>query len=133
MFDIWAHGRADEKPPRPVTDLRAEVAGDRAKLTFTAPADEGGGKVVRYQVKCAPRPIGAYAEFLERFARDEDAKVANWWMAANLEGEPAPGAPGSKESFEVTGVPPGARRFAVVSYDDSGNASEVGAGAAAGE
>ena len=46
-------------------------------------------------------------------------------MAANVKGEPTPGAAGQKVSFEVTGVPAGAKFFAVVSFDDSSNRSAM--------
>jgi len=46
-------------------------------------------------------------------------------MAANLGGEPKPKAPGAKESFTVSGVPAGAKHFAVRSFDDSRNRSAL--------
>jgi hypothetical protein len=46
-------------------------------------------------------------------------------MATNLAGEPAPKGPGAKESFEVTGVPEGAKHFAVRVFDDSNNRSAI--------
>jgi len=124
-FYIWSHPRQDDRPPKAVTDLKVAVADDQATITFTAPSDEGGGKVVRYQLKYSDKPIVDYAKFLELFADNKDAAVANWWMCPNVPGEPLPGAPGAKESFTVTGIPPGARCFAMVSYDDSSNRSAI--------
>jgi hypothetical protein len=124
-FYIWAHERKDDKPPAAVADLKVTVAGDKATVSFTAPADEGGGKVVRYQVKCADRPLVDYGKFLELFKENKEAGVINGWMAANVKDEPAPQAPGAKESFAVSGVPAGAKFFAVLSFDDSSNRSAL--------
>ncbi len=46
-------------------------------------------------------------------------------MAANLKDEPAPGKPGAAERFEASGVPAGARYFAVCSFDNSQNRSAL--------
>ncbi len=130
-FYIHSHPRTDDKPPRTVTDLKVTVSGDKATVTFTAPEDEGGGKLARYQVKCAEVPPVPYEKFLEHYAANTESTVKNWWMATNLAGEPAPKAPGAKESFEVTGVPEGAKHFAVRVFDDSRNRSAISNVAAA--
>ena len=124
-FRIWSHPRKDAGAPSVVGDLTAKVAGDKATVAFTAPGDQGGGNVVRYQVKCSDKPIVDYETFLLKFAANEDATVTNWWMAKNLEAEPRPKAAGTKESFVVTGVPQGARYFAVRCFDDSSNRSAM--------
>jgi len=124
-FYIWSHPRADEKPPKAVSDLKVTIAEGKATVSFTAPADEGGGKVARYQVKCSDKPIVDYVKFLELWKQNQDAASTNWWMAANLKDEPAPQAPGAKESFAVSGVPAGAKFFTVVAYDDSANCSAL--------
>jgi len=121
----WSRPREDPEPPRAIADLAVRVNGDKATVSFTAPADEGGGKVARYQVKCSGRPIVDYDKFLELFNAHKDSECCNWWMAASLAGEPAPKAPGTKESFAVTGVPPGANHFAVRSFDDSSTRSAM--------
>lgn len=131
-FYIWAHPKADDKPPAAVADLAVSIQGDQATVTLTAPADEGG-KAVRYQVKCSARPIVDYVTFLKKFAANEEKVVANWWMAANVAGEPAAGGPGQtepkaagvKESFAVTGVPANAKYFALCSFDGAGNRSPM--------
>ncbi|HOX06672.1 MAG TPA: hypothetical protein PK280_09735 [Planctomycetota bacterium] len=122
-FYIWAHERSDAKPPAAVADLKVAVQGEKATVSFTAPADEGGGKAARYQVKCSDKPIVAYEKFLELWKENKDAGVTNFWMAANLKDEPAPQAAGAKESFTVSGVPANAKFFVVVSFDDSVNRS----------
>ena len=130
---IWAHERKDDQPPKAVSDLKASVAGDKATVSFTAPADEGGGKPVRYQVKCSDKPLVDYQKFLELFKEGKEATSTNWWMAANVKDEPAPQAPGAKESFTVSGVPATAKFFAVVSFDDSSNRSAISNVAEAGK
>jgi hypothetical protein len=130
LFYEWSHPREDAAPPAAITDLKVSPAGDRATVSFTAPADEGGGRVARYQVKCSDLPIVSYADW--DYARDLGEK-RNWWRAANLAGEGRPGAPGAKESFTVTGVPSGAKYFAVRSYDDSWNRSAISNLAGAGK
>jgi len=124
-FYEWSHPRKDDQPPRAVTDLKVTVQGDKATLTFSAPADEGGGRVARYQVKCSEKPIVSYEDFLNAWAANQDRKVRNWWMAANLRGEPEPKAPGTTETFTVTAVPQNAKYFAVRSFDDSRNRSKM--------
>jgi hypothetical protein len=131
-FYEHAHPRKDKEPPAAVKDLAVTVNGTRATVSFTAPADAGGGKVARYQVKCSGKPIVDYEAFLKAYAANTDGKVTNWWMAANLAGEPRPGAPGEKVSFEVSGVPAGAKYFAVRSFDESSNRSALGNVATAG-
>jgi hypothetical protein len=132
MFYIWAHPRRDERPPAAVADLKAALDGDGATVTFTAPADEGG-KAVRYQGKCADRPMVDYDTFLRMYAANEERNAMNWWMASNLAGEPLPQSAGRKESFVVTGVPAGAKYFSVCSFDDSNNRSPLSNVAEAGK
>lgn len=124
-FHIHGRPRKDPHPPKPITDLRIMLKGDKATVSFTAPADTGGGKVARYQLKCSDKPIVDYASFLKAFNDFKDDTVTNWWMARNLTGEPTPKAPGAKESFFVTGIPSGTKHFAVRSFDDSMNRSEM--------
>ncbi|MFC1671713.1 hypothetical protein ACFL01_01125, partial [Planctomycetota bacterium] len=124
-FYIHARPRTDDKPPKAVTDLKVTVSGDKATVTFTAPADEGGGTLARYQVKCADQPPVEYEKFLEHYRVNTESTIRNWWMTTNLAGEPKPKAPGAKESFEVTGVPEGAKHFALRVFDDSRNRSAI--------
>lgn len=125
-FHIWSHPRKDADPPAAVADLKVTIDGGKAAVTFTAPADRGGGKVARYQVKCSDKPLVDYETFLEKYAANQDGTVTNWWMATNLKAEPSPGPAGRRERFMVTGVPQGARYFAVRSFDDSCNRSPLG-------
>ncbi len=122
LFYEWSHPRKDTAAPKPISDLAVSLAGGKATVTFTAPADEGGGKVTRYQVKCSKLPILPYEKW--DYARDS-GKQRNWWRAVNLAGEGQPKSPGAKESFTVTGVPADAKYFAVRSFDDSWNRSAM--------
>jgi len=129
LFHEVSHPRRDAQPPKPIADLWVRARpGGKAEVTFTAPADAGGGKVVRYQLKAAPMPIVAYEQF--DYARDV-GKKRNWWRATNLKGEPRPAAPGTLERFTVTGLPEGdVLYFAVRSVDDSANRSPISASVA---
>ena len=119
-----ARPRRDDRAPAAVTDLRVRLTGDgKAEVRFTAPADAGGGRVVRYQVKAARLPIAAYEQW--DYARDA-GKKRNWWRAVNCRGEPAPSRPGTQERFTVSGVPPAEKLyFAVRSFDERGNRSAI--------
>ena len=95
----------------------------QAQITFTAPRDTGGGRLTRYQVKCAELPIVDYDEY--DFARD-DGKKRNFWRAANLTGEPQSSKPGTQERFIVAGVPEKPLLyFVVASYDEASNRSPL--------
>jgi hypothetical protein len=131
-FFIWSHPKQDEHPPEAVKDLKVLLKGDRAVVGFTAPADRGG-RAVRYQLKCSATPIVDYEAYLVEFAANREKNVTNWWMARNIGGEPLPRAPGTRESFEVTGLPGDSRCFAICSFDDSQNRSAIGTAVAAGE
>jgi len=124
-YYVWSHERAEDSPPAAVTDLKVVRSGDKATIRFTAPADAGGGKVARYQVKCSDKPLVVYQDFLAAWKANTDSKVTNWWMAANVSGEPTPGQAGAAERFTISGVPADARFFAVVSYDSASNRSPL--------
>jgi len=122
LFYEAAHMRSERRPPQAVQDLKVRVEGNKALVTFTAPADSKGGTVARYRLKCSPLPIVPYAEF--DYAADA-GKRTPWWRADNVSGEPAPQVPGSRECFKVEGVPEGARYFVLCSYDSAGNRSAL--------
>lgn len=128
MFRAWARPRRDAEPPEPVRDLEVSRSGDgRVGVTFTVPRDRGGGTLAGYQVKCAVLPIVSYEEY--DHGRDDGLK-RSFWRATNLDGEPLPGAPGTREKFTVRGVPEAGRLyFVVVTRDESGNRSALSNGA----
>jgi len=127
LFHAWAHPRADGQPPAAVTDLEVRLlGGGKAEVRFTAPSHAGGGRAARYQVKAARLPIKPYEEW---HVPTDRGKARNWWMAVNLEGEPAPSRAGAAERFTVTGVPAveegGPVYFAVRTFDDAWNRSAM--------
>ncbi|MFO8012821.1 MAG: hypothetical protein R6X20_05880 [Phycisphaerae bacterium] len=125
LFHAWAHPREDGEPPAPVKDLRVRLLDDgKAEVRFTAPADAGGGRAARYQVKAARLPIKPYEAW---HVPADRGKARNWWMAVNLAGEPVPSKAGTAERFTVSGVPAagedGRVYFAVRTFDESWNRS----------
>jgi hypothetical protein len=109
--------RTDRSPPEAIRDLSAEaLGGGKVKLTWAAPA----GGAVRYQVKWAGR------EMVERLKYPaEKNHKANWWSAHQVENEPMPGAPGTREAMTVEGLGPGRCFFAVRSFDAAENRSAL--------
>lgn len=124
LFYETAHPRTDLEPPDAVSDLSVKLTGDgRGEVRFTAPKDNGGGRVARYQLKADTLPILPYEEW--GFARDSGTK-RNWWKAVNLKGEPAPSRPGTRERFVVSDLPNDPKlHFAIRSFDDSNNRSAI--------
>ena len=120
----FSHPRKDAEPPVAIAGLSVTLLGQgRAEVRFTAPADAGGGKVARYQVKVAELPIVAYEQW--DYARDV-GKKRNWWRAVNCKGEPTPSKPGTPERFVVTGAPVASPlHVAVRAFDDSDNRSAM--------
>ncbi|HOX05647.1 MAG TPA: hypothetical protein PK280_04520 [Planctomycetota bacterium] len=117
---LKANPRKDEAPPAAVKDLAVEASGGgKVAVTLTAPGGDGaeGGKAARYQLKYAT------AEIVEDSR--EAGKGLSFWAAANAKGEPAPGAPGAKEKFEISGLKPGKYWFAVKTRDAAENLSDI--------
>jgi len=118
-----AHPRTDREPPARVTDLKVEaLGGGNVRLTWTAPTDRGGGAVVSYQVKHAPRPFVTFNEY--EYPRDHGTKWT-WWAGYNVAGEPKPGTPGTTETMVLTGIPAGTRHFCLRAKDGEPNESEM--------
>lgn len=121
LFEAYAHPRRDASPPAAITDLAAEaLGGGRVRLTWTAPADEGGGTVAEYQLKHAPRPIVTWDQFYAAYP-DIVGQKYSWFGAHNVAGEPRPAAPGTRQSMVLEGVPAGTRYFRLRAWDNSMN------------
>jgi hypothetical protein len=136
-----AHPKADDKPPGPVTDLKAEPAGKgTVKVTWTAPAGDGNrGRAARYQVKWSrakivervkgwpdrtpPLPTNK-KEWIAK-AKAFNTRQRAFWAAFNVEGEPDPGPAGKAESMIVKELPDGRIHMAIKTWDAADNVSEL--------
>lgn len=128
-FGICARPKKDELSPVPITDLAARsLGGGKVELTWKAPVDKGGGKVVRYQLKYAELPIDDYpvdGEYWRKNWKDGNITVTYWNMAKNVLGEPVPSTPGATEKMTVN-LPAGKKLWlGVRSFDDSHNRSAL--------
>lgn len=109
-------GKNDDVPPDTITNLLAEyLTGGKIKLSWSAPVDAH-----YYQIKYSDKPIVEHLDFLTQ--RDSHS---NWWAAENYTDEPIPQPPGTEESMIIEDVKPGNYYFAIRSYDDNGNRSEI--------
>ncbi len=84
---------------------------DAITLTWTAPGDDGGtGTATQYEIRYSTAPINE----------------GNWLSAALAANPPAPQAPGTQESFTVTGLNPSATYyFAIKTADEVPNWSPI--------
>ncbi len=114
--------RKDPVAPAGVADLRAEaLGGGKVRLTWTAPGDDGDkGQAAEYQVKYAAKQIKERSDWRTRADRE-----ISFWAATNCKGEPKPGDAGSAESFTVDRLAPGTHWFALKSYDEQPNQSDL--------
>jgi hypothetical protein len=110
---------ADTTPPAAVTNLSATaLAPDSARLTWSAPGDDGGaGAAARYEVRRSVALLtetgwtapgddgdsGAAAEYDIRYAGAE-ITVENWASATPTSGIPAPQAAALREQLLVSGL-----------------------------
>lgn len=127
MFYEWSHPRGDSVAPEPVRDLTVRlIRGTEVEIRFTAPRDDNGGRVARYQLKWAPLPIIDDQDY--DFAAHDKVK-RSFWRATNIADEPDPKAPGTREQFVLTlpgqATNSGRVYFALVSYDHAGNRSAL--------
>ncbi len=93
----------DLSAPDTITDLCAPVSQIKSVyLTWTAPADVGTAGLAGYDIRYS-------TDFIDD---------GNWDTATQATGEPTPSAPGTPESFTVTGLEPSTTYFfAIRSYD----------------
>ena len=102
----------DTVAPAQATDLSASnPTPTTITLGFTATGDDGAdGTAYAYEIRFSTAPI----------------TDANWSGATPISGEPGPGAPGTVQSFAVTGLLSStAYYFALRVFDEAGNASPL--------
>jgi PcRGLX-like protein central beta sandwich domain/Beta-L-arabinofuranosidase, GH127 catalytic domain len=117
------HGkRSDSVAPAAVKDLVAKaLGGGKATLSWAAPGNDGAtGKASEYQIKYAEKDIKERSDW-----RNKAQTEISFWAATNCVGEPKPGAAGGKEKFIVSGLKPGTYWFALKTYDQQPNQSDL--------
>ncbi|RAV05538.1 hypothetical protein DQG13_02645 [Paenibacillus sp. YN15] len=110
LYGNPAGGAGDTIAPADIADLSAvPLTAGSVALSWTAPGDDGtSGTADAYDVRYSTSAITS----------------ANWTLALQAVGEPAPQAAGSAESFAVTGLLPNTTYyFAVKTKDEAGNES----------
>ena len=128
-FGLHAFPKKDTTPPAAVTDLKVKSIGDgKVQITWTAPADEGGDALMRYQIKWSEKPLVNYLqpgdEYRSHF-KNGALDVTYWTWAKNVAGEPDPQTKGKKETMTLS-VPTGKTlHFGIRSYDTSHNRSPM--------
>ena len=101
---------ADDVPPTPITDLRAEIiSSTMVRLMWHAPLDPAGGKTVAYDLRSKPSPISP-GDF-------DQLPRLNISATARAAGEP--------ETLEVVAVDGRNYYFRMLAVDGSGNRSEL--------
>jgi Tfp pilus assembly protein PilV len=109
-FTNWTE--PDETPPAAITDLAASnPTTTSVDLDWTAPGDDGNvGPAASYDIRYSTSTI----------------TEGNWASATQASGEPTPGAPGSSESFTVSGLASGTTfYFAIKTSDEVPNISAL--------
>ena len=114
--------REDSVLPGTVTDLSAKATGEGAvSLSWSAPGDDDTkGRAAKYQVKYARLPIKERSDW-----RNAPDKEISFWAAVNCKDEPAPATPGTRESLDVKDLEPGTYWFALKTYDEQPNQSDL--------
>jgi len=114
--------KQERTPPAAVTDLAAQaLGGGKVQLTWTAPGDDGDqGTAAEYQIKYATIEIKERSDW-----RNKPDTELSFWAATNCKGEPKPSRAGAKETFTVAGLQPGTVWFALKTYDEQPNQSDL--------
>ena len=113
--------RSDRTAPAAVGDLAAKAGTGEVTLTWTAPGDDGRkGTATVVQIKHSRKSMLEFAAFPEQMKSH-----LPFWGAENVDGEPAPGAAGARESFTIRGLAPGKYWFALKTRDECNNQSAI--------
>ena len=121
-YTLIQQPKTDTAPPAPVRDLSVRPFGDRAvEVGFTAPGDDGNhGRAAEYQLKWSTMPL---VEVI-RWPQQKDTQRAFWW-GQNVPNEPQPVPAGRKVRVRLASLPAGRLYFAVKSFDDESNISDL--------
>jgi hypothetical protein len=121
-YTLVQQPKTDTAKPAAVKDLEVRPLGDGVvEISFTAPGDDGTtGSAAEYQLKWSTMPIVEVVNWPQQ----KDTHRAFWW-AHNIAGEPAPVPAGQKVRFQFEGLPAGRLHFAVKSFDEQGNISDL--------
>jgi len=105
-----------------VRDLTVQPLGEGAvEVSFTAPGNDGNtGTAAEYQLKWFTKPVVEVV----RWPRQKDTHRAFWW-GQNVPDEPGTIPAGQKVRFRLEGLPTGRLYFAVKSFDDERNISDL--------
>ena len=114
---------ADSTAPGTVTLTTSNVTATTVTLRWTAPADDG-----------STNTSGAAYSYDIRYRKGGAVTEGNWAAATTATGEPKPGAPGTAESFVVTGLDENYDELAASDYwfgikatDEKGNTASLSA------
>lgn len=113
LFHAGLDPEPDATPPSAISDLVAEpLSGSGVRLAWTAPGDDAtNGTAASYGIRHGPRPLLTESDFS---------------AASPVAGTPLPSVAGSSESLVVRGLSPDTTyHFAIVAFDEAGNASSL--------
>lgn len=102
----------DDVPPARIADLRiTNMAGDGVSLSWTAPGgDQMTGKAMRYDLRYSGYPL----------------TDGTWENAVPVDDPPAPEAPGTQQTYRLSGVDPGVAAYiGIKAIDGNGNAAPL--------
>jgi hypothetical protein len=121
-YTLTQQPKSDGTAPAAVRDLKVKPLADGAvEVSFTAPGDDGtNGTAAEYQVKWSTIPL---VEVIE-WPRQMDTHRAFWW-ARNVSVEPHPVPAGQTVRFRIEGIQTGNAWFAVKTFDEESNVSEL--------
>jgi len=114
--------KTDTVPSAAVRDLAVKpLESGAVEVSFTAPGDDGtNGTAREYQLKWSTMPLVEVV----RWPQQKDTHRAFWW-GQNVPDEPGAVSAGQKVRFQLAGLPAGRLYFAVKSFDDESNISDL--------
>jgi hypothetical protein len=124
LVRCWADLHQAERDVGWIRDLEIAGGDGTYQLRWTAPAHAS-----EYIVKYAEQPLvdNLWFDAVTRTWRHDPDQYAPFWAAANVQGEPAPGAAGTRESMTISGLDPAKSWRFAVRYVASATVPEVDA------